>query len=332
LNALTFLIDVSILVYILSEQYFLQIVRGMAMSTKLQIENALLQVLQSYENQGGPVALSQAIRHAVMPGGARIRPQLCLAVAHACGMDDPAFTMGVAVALELLHCGSLVHDDLPCFDNAEVRRGVASVQAAFGERLAVLTGDALIVMAFEALVQSSQSNTSRLAPVMKMIAQGVGAPHGIIAGQAWECEAKVNLNTYQKAKTGALFSAATAAGAACAGANPLIWSKLGENLGEAYQVADDIRDVLGDIHSIGKPVGKDVALDRPSATRQFGLDGAVAYFDELVARAIDSIPHCPGQELLQQLVLSESERLVPNALYDRLQKERVLGSQNSFSV
>ena len=293
------------------------------MSPKLLIEKALESTLSTYENQGGPDLLNQAIRHAVIPGGARIRPQLSLAVALACGNDDPRLAMGAGVALELLHCGSLVHDDLPCFDNAELRRGIPSVHKAYGERLAVLAGDALIVMAFEVLLHSAEQSLNRLAPVMKIVMQGVGVPHGIIAGQAWECEPKVSLRTYQKAKTGALFSAATAAGAAAAGGNPAVWLTLGDSLGEAYQVADDIRDVIGDIQSLGKPVGKDEELDRPSATRQFGLDGAVEYFDELVSRAIRSIPDCPGQEALQKLVLSDSERLVPNALYDRVTKERI---------
>ncbi len=287
------------------------------MSPKLSIESALETVIKSYENQGGPQLLAQAIRHAVIPGGARIRPQLCLAVASACGNDDPRLAMGAGVALEILHCGSLVHDDLPCFDNAQLRRGIPSVHAAYGERLAVLAGDALIVMAFEALVHAAEQSLNRLAPVMKLVMQGVGTPHGIIAGQAWECEPKVSLRTYQKAKTGALFSAATMAGAAAAGGNPEVWQTLGDSLGEAYQVADDIRDVIGDMQSLGKPVGKDIELDRPSATRQFGLDGAVGYFDELVAKAIRSIPPCQGEEFLKKLVLHESERLVPNALYDR---------------
>ncbi len=296
------------------------------MSSKLLIEKSLENTLSSYENQGGPDLLHQAIRHAVIPGGARIRPQLCLAVAMACGNDAPNLAIGAGVALELLHCGSLVHDDLPCFDNADLRRGIPSVHKAYGERLAVLAGDALIVMAFEELLHSAEDSMQRLATVMKIVMQGVSVPHGIIAGQAWECEPKVSLHTYQKAKTGALFSAATAAGAAAAGGNPEVWLTLGDSLGEAYQVADDIRDVLGDMQSLGKPVGKDEELDRPSATRQFGLDGAVEYFDELVARAIRSIPDCSGQENLKKIVLSESERLVPNALYDRVKKEQITQS------
>jgi geranylgeranyl diphosphate synthase, type II len=302
------------------------------MSPKLRIEHALEETLKLFKNPGGPELLNQAIAHAVIPGGARIRPQLCLAVAIACGNDDPKLAMGAGVALELLHCGSLVHDDLPCFDNSELRRGLPSVQKAFGERLAVLAGDALIVMAFESLLLAAQDSLNRLAPVMKIIAQGVGAPHGIIAGQAWECEAKVDLRVYQKAKTGALFSAATAAGAAASGSDPSVWIALGENLGEAYQVADDIRDVIGDMQSLGKPVGKDEELDRPSATRRLGLDGAVEYFDELVARAIRSIPDCPGQDMLKKLVLSEAERLVPNALYDRVQKEMTVKLNKTAAV
>jgi len=289
------------------------------MSSKLRIENALDEVLKSYENQDGPPLLTSAIRHAVMSGGARIRPQLCLAVAGACDNDDPQLAMGAALALELLHCGSLVHDDLPCFDNALLRRGVPSVHAKYGQRLAVLAGDALIVMAFESIVHAAEQSLNRLAPVLHIVMQGVGAPHGIIAGQAWECEPRVSLRTYQQAKTGALFSAATAVGAVAAGKDPKAWLALGQCLGEAYQVADDIRDVIGNTQDLGKPIGKDIELDRPSATRQLGLDGAVEYFDELVLRATRSIPLCTGRSFLEKLVQQESERLVPNALYDRHQ-------------
>ena len=95
------------------------------------------------------------LRYAVFPGGARIRPRLCLAVAQACGEDQPAVTDAAAAAIELLHCASLVHDDLPCFDDAPLRRGKPSVHRAFGERLAVLAGDALIVLAFETLARAA---------------------------------------------------------------------------------------------------------------------------------------------------------------------------------
>ncbi|NBS93692.1 MAG: geranylgeranyl pyrophosphate synthase, partial [Betaproteobacteria bacterium] len=121
------------------------------MDAQLRIERALDAALRLGESTAAPPRLVAATRHAVFPGGARIRPKLCLAVAWACGDDAPTVSDAAAVAIELMHCASLVHDDLPCFDDAAMRRGQASVHAAFGERLAVLTGDALIVLAFRTL-------------------------------------------------------------------------------------------------------------------------------------------------------------------------------------
>ena len=120
-----------------------------------RIEQSLATAIASGEAHGCPPKLAGAIRHAVFPGGARIRPQLCLAVSQACGDDDPELAEAAATAIELLHCASLVHDDLPCFDDAPTRRGRASVHFAYGESLAVLAGDALIVLAFETLAVAS---------------------------------------------------------------------------------------------------------------------------------------------------------------------------------
>ena len=279
-----------------------------------RIEAALKSALDSGCGAGHPPLLAAAIEHAVFPGGARIRPQLVLAVAFACGEDDAALTDGAAAAIELLHCASLVHDDLPCFDNAATRRGRPSVQSAFGERLAVLTGDALIVAAFQALAASSSGQLSRLPALMQTICQGVGMPLGIVAGQAWECERKVNLAEYQQAKTGALFAAATVAGAQAAGADASRWRDLGVQIGQAYQVADDIRDVVYDAIALGKPSGQDLALDRPSSARDLGLDGALAEFDRLIALTLAAIPDCPGAAQFHGLIKLESKRLVPNDL------------------
>ena len=280
------------------------------------IENTLSAALTLGEAPGCPPKLASAIRHAVFPGGARIRPQLCLAVAHACGNDDPLLADAAAVAIELLHCASLVHDDLPCFDDAPTRRGRASVHSAYGESLAVLAGDALIVLAFQTLGLAGGHSPQRMAQVLGVVAGGVGMPFGIVAGQAWESESRVSLTAYQRAKTGALFVAATAGGALAAGANPKPWVALGEWLGEAYQVADDIRDVLADPALLGKPVGQDVALGRPSAAIDLGLGGAIAYFEKLVQSAIDSVPECTSRDAMRQLVRLESERWVPREACD----------------
>ena len=280
-----------------------------------RIEKGLHQALAIAESKTAPQNLQKALHHSIFPGGARIRPQLCLAVATACGDDDPALSTAAASAIELLHCASLVHDDLPCFDNALVRRGQASVHAAFGERLAVLAGDALIVLAFQYVASCSMRSPLRLAPVLRTIATSVGAPQGIVAGQAWECESKVQLKQYQKEKTGSLFEAATAAGAQAAGADADTWKPLGEWLGEAYQVADDIRDVLADQAMMGKPQGQDITHDRPSSARDLGLVGAVQHFDELVYKAINSIPSCKGEKMLRGLVAKEAERLIPESWF-----------------
>lgn len=279
-----------------------------------RIECALDAALAAGEGDAAPPRLVAAVRHAVFPGGARIRPQLCLAVAGACGDEDPALADAAAAAIELLHCASLVHDDLPCFDNAATRRGRSSVHSAYGERLAVLAGDALIVRAMQSLAEAPARHRSRIPRVLSVVARGVSMPLGIVAGQAWECEPRVTLADYQRAKTGALFAAATEAGALAAGAVAADWHGFGAWLGEAYQVADDIRDVTADPLQLGKPTGRDAALDRPSAARQQGVAGAIARFDGLIARAAAAIPACAGAAVLRALLRNEAERLVPAAL------------------
>ena len=283
------------------------------MDTLARIEEALVAAIATTEAPGCPPRLAAAMRHAVFPGGARIRPQLCVSVARACGDDDPGLTDAAAAAIELLHCASLVHDDLPCFDDAPTRRGQASVHSAFGERLAVLAGDGLIVLAFQSLAVAAGRAPARLARLMSTISHGVGMPFGITAGQAWECEPRVTLGDYQRAKTGALFAAATCAGAEAAGMDGNTWRALGEWLGEAYQVADDVRDVMADPTLLGKPTGRDVALGRPSSASEHGLSGAIQHFDRLVACAIEAVPPCRGSAQLRQLVLMEAERLVPKS-------------------
>lgn len=289
------------------------------MASNARIENALLAAVAGSMGAGCPPKLAAAVRHAVFPGGARIRPQLCLAVARACGDDQPELADAAAVAIELLHCASLVHDDLPCFDDAPTRRGQASVHSAFGERLAVLAGDALIVMPFQVLVRAGAGVGAGVAEralrVMHTIGIGVGMPGGIVAGQAWECEPRVTLREYQRLKTGSLFEAATVAGAQAAGGDAEAWRALGAHLGEAYQVADDIRDVIADPEHLGKPIGQDVALGRPSVATEQGLDAAMRSFQRLVAGAVAAVPECRGAPMLRALVRAESERLVPPAMF-----------------
>jgi geranylgeranyl diphosphate synthase type II len=259
------------------------------------------------------------VHYAVFPGGARVRPKLCLAVAAANGDSAPELASAGAAAIELLHCASLVHDDLPCFDNADERRGKPSVHVAFGDRIAVLAGDALIVMAFESLALAAGEAVApqRLPNMVATLGRAVGMPFGLSAGQAWECEPQVDLSHYHKAKTGSLFVAATCAGAAAAGGEVEPWRTLGECIGEAYQVADDIRDVTSDPETLGKPVGQDEAHNRPSAVREFGLDASITRLKQLIETGVESIPDCPGRELLRLLILEEAKRFLPKGLSRR---------------
>ncbi len=293
------------------------------MNIEDRIQAAMLKHFDDVISPSTPPTLRAAMQHALFPGGARIRPQLYMAVAMVSGEDFPALTDAGAVALELMHCASLVHDDMPCFDNAATRRGKTSVHVEFSEPLALLTGDSLIVMAYQVILSQGAQKTLnhehalRALEMMRVLSQGVGVPHGIVAGQAWECESKVDLWKYQRAKTGSLFTAATCMGAIAAGANPAPWLELGESLGDAYQIADDIRDVIGHFELIGKPVGQDVEHGRPSAAQVLGLEGANAEFKRLIDQAAKSVPNCAGRDILRSMIFKESERLVPQQEYQK---------------
>ena len=299
-----------------------------------RIEWVLAEALADTDNPSAPRVLAAALKHAVFPGGARIRPRLCLAVAMACGDDCQPLSNASAAAIELMHCASLVHDDLPCFDNADTRRGQPSVHKAFGERIAVLTGDALIVLAYQTLSAQIHHQADRAGRLLMALSKAVGLPGGIVAGQAWESESVVDLRQYQRAKTGALFAAASAMGAASAGEDPLQWEALGNWLGEAYQVADDIRDVAADAAELGKPVGQDLCHGRPSAVSTLGLSGAIARFDQLMAQALTSIPDCRGAKALSALLHAESQRLIPGHLLRSPPRDARIqaGSQHGFSA
>lgn len=287
------------------------------MDVMTRIERTLKSSLARGDDPGCPPRLVAAMRHSVFPRGARIRPRLCLAVAAACGDDHPDASDAAAASIELLHCASLVHDDLPCFDDADMRRGKPSVHRAFGEPLAVLAGDALIVLAFQTLAWGTAGAPHRLPALMLTIGRAVGAPRGIVAGQAWECEPNADLSQYQREKTGALFAAATVAGAAAAGADGEAWRALGEQLGEAYQVADDLRDVACDAADLGKPVGQDAAHGRPSAVLSLGVDGAISRLRGLASAAVDAVPRCSGASSLRAHIISETKRLLPKELSAR---------------
>jgi geranylgeranyl diphosphate synthase type II len=276
-----------------------------------RIEDSLHRALARVAGPAAPPRLAAALAHGVFPGGQRIRPRLCLSVAMACGDDLPLVSSAAAAAVEFLHCASLVHDDMPCFDDAMLRRGRPSVHAAHGEALALLAGDGLITLAFETVAMAAVADPVRSASLSLIIARSVGMPHGIVAGQGWESEAAPDLALYQRAKTGALFAGATMAGAAAAGCAAEPWGATGHLLGEAYQVADDIADVVGEARTLGKPVGQDAAFGRPSAVQEWGIAGAARRLMGLVEEAAESVPDCAGADALRAQIRAQASRFLP---------------------
>ena len=276
-----------------------------------RIESAVIAALQASQSGAAPEKLANSLSYACLPGGARIRPTLLLSVAMACGDDAPPLTDAAAAALEFIHCASLVHDDLPCFDDADLRRGKSSVHKAFSEPLAVLTGDSLIILAFETLARAMPYGADRVAQLVLALANRSGMPNGICAGQGWESEPEIDLGAYHRSKTGALFIAATQMGAISAGHAPEPWYDLGALIGEAFQVADDLRDALLDADTLGKPAGQDDLHGRPNAVAQLGVKGAFTHLSDILGGAIASIPSCPGEAALAKIVSLQAERIMP---------------------
>ncbi|EEW26238.1 polyprenyl synthetase family protein [Rhodobacter ferrooxidans] len=283
------------------------------MALEERVEAAIAAAVGFGLGPDAPPRLAQALPYAVTPGGARIRPTILLSVAIACGDDRPGLSNAAAAALELIHCASLVHDDLPSFDDADIRRGKPTIHKAFNEPLAVLTGDSLIILAFDVLARAAEDAPGRGLGLIRTLAKRSGMPDGICAGQGWESEPTVNLSAYHRSKTGALFIAATCMGAQAAGQEPEPWVELGSRIGEAFQVADDLRDALYDAETLGKPAGQDTVHARPSAVTELGVPGAIRRLRDILSGAIASIPSCPGEAMLADMVRAYAERMTPVA-------------------
>ncbi|MEM9223629.1 MAG: polyprenyl synthetase family protein [Pseudomonadota bacterium] len=254
------------------------------------------------------------MRYALFPGGARVRPSFALGVAMACGDDRPTVTDAVGAAVEFLHCASLVHDDLPCFDDAHERRGKPSVHARFGEATALLVGDGLIMLAFQTIADAAPAAGDRLGPILRIVSDSAGMPRGLVSGQAMESEEACMIPAYHAAKTGALFEAAAAGGAIAAGGDVEIWREVGAKLGEAYQIADDIHDRAGTNGALGKPTGQDERFGRPNSVDEHGLQGAVRVLKRLIAETVEAVPDNAEAASLRALIGAQTERFVPKDL------------------
>lgn len=250
-----------------------------------------------------PSLLHEAMRYAVLSGGKRLRPLLCIAAAESCG-GSAEEVMPAACALELIHAFSLVHDDLPALDNDTLRRGLPTCHIRFGEATALLAGDALFAKAFEMIAtQAQRSQPERVLPVLELIAYAVGT-QGMVGGQIEDMKAEngtptpEDLDYIHSHKTGALIRAAVLAGAILAGGTHEqkdALDRYSRSVGHAFQVIDDILNETGDSEKLGKAVGSDRERHKATYPRLFGLEQSKQIARERVQEALEALQSF-GQE------------------------------------
>ena len=248
--------------------------------------------LSRWVSADAPAGLGESMRYAVLDGGKRLRPLLVLAAALAVGGLREAALRG-ACSVELIHAYSLVHDDMPCMDNDVLRRGKPTVHVQFGEAQALLAGDALQALAFELLTPEVEVPPAMQATLCRLLARAAGAD-GMAGGQAIDLASvgkmltEEQLGRMHRLKTGALLQACVMMGAACADSTDTAraaLSEYGAAVGLAFQVVDDVLDVIADSQTLGKTAGKDAASDKPTYVSLLGLERAQQYADELRVKA-----------------------------------------------
>ena len=231
-----------------------------------------------------------AMRYAVQ-GGKRLRGFLVLEGARMLGAGDGR-ALSAAAAVEALHAYSLIHDDLPCMDDDDLRRGLPTVHVKWDEAVAVLAGDALQTLAFELLTDPALGDAGLRLALVSGLARASGA-RGMVLGQALDIAAETapapltlqQITALQAGKTGALIGFSAEAGAIVAGADPAPLRAYADAMGLAFQIWDDVLDVTGDAAKTGKRVGKDAGAGKATFVSLLGLDGARARAGELVAQA-----------------------------------------------
>ncbi len=264
-------------------------------------------LLDAWVPADAPAGLGDAMRYAVLEGGKRLRPLLVWAACEAV-QGQQAAADRAAVAVELIHAYSLVHDDLPCMDNDVLRRGKPTVHVAFGEAQAMLAGDAMQALAFEVLTPDAGIEPALQAHLCRLLARASGHA-GMAGGQAIDLAAvgrpldEQALKNMHRRKTGLLLQGSVLMGAACGHPTPHETRALatyGDALGLAFQVVDDILDVTQDSATLGKTAGKDQEANKPTYVSVLGLAASRRYAaqlrDEALA-ALDSAPALKAQRL-----------------------------------
>lgn len=256
-----------------------------------------------------PESLHEAMRYSVLGGGKRVRGLLVLMSVRACG-GDPGEALPAASAIELLHAYSLIHDDLPCMDNAEMRRGKLACHKAFGEAIAVLAGDALIALAFESLAGGLPP--AQAGAACAALASAAGS-EGMVGGQVLDLEGEgkelgiEQVESIDRWKTGALIAAACRIGGIAAGASAEQLDHLvnyGETLGIMYQITDDLLDIESTTENLGKTAGQDAHHEKSTYPAALGVDAARELAKDKATEAKEAIKSF-GKEALMLRLMSD---------------------------
>lgn len=243
-----------------------------------------------------PGTIHAAMRYCVFAGGKRLRPVLCMAAAEACG-GSRELALPAACALELMHTYSLVHDDLPCMDDDDLRRGRPTCHKVYGEGMAVLCGDSLLTEAFSVLAQARPTARFTVGDMIAELASA-GGSRKLIGGQVLDLEGEgkslslEDLIRIHEAKTAALLTSSVRLGAMAANADPerlAALTKFGHALGLAFQVIDDILDVTQTTENLGKTAGKDVAVAKATYPSVMGLEESRVEAARLTAEALEAL-------------------------------------------
>lgn len=284
-----------------------------------RVEQALQELLPAGDVE--PRRLHEAMRYSTLGGGKRVRPALVVFAGEACGSAVDRL-LAPAAAMEMIHCFSLIHDDLPALDDDDLRRGRPSLHRATDEATAILAGDALLNLALEILARRPEDlDAARRLGNVLIATESVGT-FGMIGGQMADLEgshvpverAAEALESIHARKTGALLAASLRIGANTAGANESLLQRmhaLGHHIGLIFQIRDDILDIEGDVETLGKTPGKDVDASKLTYPALYGLDGSRMRMVEQAERAralLGELPDNSGRSALLDLVAFLVER------------------------
>lgn len=262
---------------------------------RLLVERALARSVPSSSVR--PATIHKAVRYSLLAGGKRLRPILALAAAEACGMEDLKPVLPAACAVEMIHTYSLIHDDLPCMDDDDLRRGRPTSHKVFGEGVAVLAGDALLTQAFGLIARIKWSKRYPLSILLQEVATAAGSRQ-LIAGQVADLEAEGkklgirDVRYIHERKTAAMIVLSLRMGAMAANATPSRLNALttfGQALGLAFQIVDDILDVTQSSEQLGKSAGKDLKASKATYPALIGLEDSCKQAEILTRKAHASL-------------------------------------------